>query len=414
MSLDMTSFDAALKQIYTRDRIINQVYKDNPLYALMPKMTSFEGRNLPIVTIWGNPQGRSTSFTRAQARGAVTNAELDDFLLTRVKNYSLATVDGETMQASKSDMGAFLEAATVQIDGALDQLSRDLAITQYRSGYGEVGQIAAGSSVAGLTITLSNPDDVTNFEVQQELEAAATVSGALIANGSSGNGLIITGINRSTGVLTFGFNVNDATNGIPTIAAGYYLFNRGDHVASTLTKWAGLEAWIPASVPGGGDNFFGVNRSVDTRLSGQRLNGAGAPIEEVLIDGAVLVNREGGKLSHYFMDYEKFGELQKALGSKVEYINLEVEGQIGFRGIMLNTGRGMVRVVPDQNCPANRIFGLQMDMWKVYSLNEPVQILEQDGLMVLRQPNADGIEVRTGSYANMGCRAPGYNINIQV
>ena len=66
--MDLNQFDAALKQYYTSDRILNQVYQSNPLLALMPKMTSFSGRNLPIVTIWGDPQGRSANFARAQAR----------------------------------------------------------------------------------------------------------------------------------------------------------------------------------------------------------------------------------------------------------------------------------------------------------------------------------------------------------
>lgn len=412
--MDLTQFDAALKQYYTSDRIINQVYADNPLFALMPKMTSFSGRNLPIVTIWGDPQGRSASFARAQARGAVTSSKLDDFLLTRVKDYSIATIDGETMEASKDDMGAFLEAATVEIDGALNELTRSHAIDMYGDGLGIRGQIAAGSSVAGTTLTLSNPDDVTNFEVGMELDVFTGTTGASKAYGTSGNGLIITGINRTTGVLTFALAVDNATNGIPTIAAGDYLAVRGDHAGSSLVKLSGLEAWIPASAPGS-TPFFGVDRSQDvTRLGGQRLNGAGAPIEEVLIEGAAMVAREGGKLTHYFMNYDKYTELQNSLGSKVQYIDLKVNAEIAFRGIQVNGPKGPINVVPDQNCKSNRIFGLNMPTWKLYSLNSAVRILEHDGLMLLRQPSSDGVEVRCGSYAQMGSRAPGHNINIQV
>lgn len=412
--MDLTQFDAALKQYYTKDRIINQVYMDNPLFALMPKMESFYGRNLPVVTIWGDPQGRSASFSRAQTRGALTSAKLDDFLLTRVKDYSIATVDGETMEASADDMGAFLDAATVEIDGALNELTRSHAIDQYKSGYGERGQIVAGGSVSGTTLTLSNPDDITNFEVGQELDAYTGLTGAVKAYGTSGNGLIVTAINRTSGVLTFAFNADDATNGIPTIAAGDYLAVRGDHSGSTLVKLAGLEAWIPASAPTS-SLFFGVNRAQDTtRLGGQRLVGTGAPIEEVLTEGAAIVAREGGKLTHYFMNFDKYTELQNSLGSKVQYIDLKVNAEVAFRGIQVNGPKGPINVVPDQNCPSNRIFGLNMPTWKLYSLNSAVRILEHDGLMLLRQGSSDGVEIRCGSYAQMGSRAPGHNINIQV
>lgn len=416
MGLDLASFDAALKQHYTDDRVQNMVYKDNPLYALMSKMENFGGRNLPIVTIWGNPQGRSANFQRAQARGNATSSKLDDFLLTRVKDYSIATIDNETLEASKGDANAFLTAATTEIDGTINTLSRSLAIAQYRSGYGEIGQIKAGSAVNGLTITLADPDSVTNFEVGQELDTAATLTGASKAYGTSGNGLIITGVNRSTGVLTFGFNVNDAANGIPTIAAGDMLFVRGDHNSAVRTKVAGLEAWVPSigSEPTTGESFFGVDRSVDTRLYGQRLDGVGKPIEEVLIDGAQLVGREGGKLSHYFMSYAKYGELEKSLGSKVQYIDMQVNAEVSFRGIVINGPRGPIRVIADQNCPANRVFGVQLDMWKCYSLGKAVRVIDTDGLQMLRQATSDGVEVRYGFYGNIGCRAPGWNINIAV
>ena len=49
MGLDLTSFDAALKEHYTSDTVENLVYKDNPLLALMPKMEDFGGENsLPL------------------------------------------------------------------------------------------------------------------------------------------------------------------------------------------------------------------------------------------------------------------------------------------------------------------------------------------------------------------------------
>jgi hypothetical protein len=412
--MDLVQFDAALKQYYTKDRIINQTYLDNPLYALMPKMETFSGRNLPIVTIWGDPQGRSASFARAQIRGALTSSKLDDFLLTRVKDYSIATVDGETMEASASDMGAFLEASTVEIDGALNELTRSHAIDMYKSGYGERGQIQAGFVVTGPTIQLANVEDVTNFEVGQELEVAATLTGASRALGSSGNGLIITGVNRYTGVLTFGFNINDATNGVPAIAAGDFIFIRGDHNAAVRVKLSGLEAWVPFASPTS-SLFFGVDRSQDpTRLGGQRLDGSGGPIEEILTEGAAIVAREGGKLTHYFMNFDKYTELQNSLGSKVQYIDLKVNAEIAFRGIQVNGPKGPINVVPDQNCPSNRIFGLNMPTWKLYSLNSAVRILEHDGLMLLRQPSADGVEIRCGTYSQMGSRAPGHNIAIQV
>src|SRR3954465_7254128 len=108
--LNLTTFDAVLKQHYTNDRVEDMVYKMNPLLALIPKMEDFGGRNLPIPIIYGNPQGRSKTFTNAQTRGGLTSSKVTDFVLTRVRDYSIATIDNETMKASKNNEDAFLEA----------------------------------------------------------------------------------------------------------------------------------------------------------------------------------------------------------------------------------------------------------------------------------------------------------------
>jgi hypothetical protein len=414
MGLDLTNFDAALKQYYTKERIINQVYQDNPLFALMPKSENFFGRNLPIVTIWGNPQGRSASFARAQTRAGATSSKLDDFLLTRVKDYSIAEIDGETMQATQNDMGAFLEAATVEIDGAVSEITRAIAIDMYREGLGIRGRIGTSTNVASTTLVLENPADAVNFEVGMELDVFATKTGASKAYGTSGLGLIVTGVNVNAGTLTFAHNLNDAANGIPTIATGDYIAVRGDHNGANLVKLAGLEAWIPSTAPGS-TPFFGVDRSVHpTRLGGQRLNAVGAPIEEALVEGAAIVAREGGKITHFFMNYDKYTELQNSLGSKVQYVDLKVTAEIGFRGIQINGPRGPISCVPDQNCPPDKIFGLSLDTWKLYSLGPAPQFLEHDGLMLLRKGTQDAVESRIGFYGNLGCRAPGHNINITI
>ena len=407
MALDMTSFDAALKEHYTDQRVENLVYKDNPFLALAPKYENFGGRNLPIPLIYGNPQGRSATFATAQTRGSATNSLIEAFTLTRVKDYSIATIDNETLEASKGNANAFMEAATTEIDGAINSLTRSLAVAMYRDSTGWIGQVNAEPAEAATTvITLKNINDITNFEVGMQLVIWSATSGGTQRNfdGSTTAGAI-SAINRSAGTIT----ISQAYNASGTIAANDYLFVNGDRGL----KMSGLEAWLPASAPGA-TAFFGVDRSVDvTRLGGQRYAATNIPLEEALIEGASRVAREGGKIDHYFMDYSKYAQLEKSLGSKVQYVDLKVNADIGFRGIMLNGPRGMVKVIPDQNCPSDRCFGVQLDTWKLYSLGKAVRVIDTDGLQMLRQASADGVEVRYGFYGNLGCKAPGYSINIQ-
>lgn len=401
MALDLTTFASALKQHYTSDRIENMVYRDNPLLALMPKYEQFGGENLKLPIKYGIPQGRSASFANAQANK--TNTQFKAFLLTRDKDYSLASIDNETIEASKGNANAFIEAATTEIDGAIESATRSLAIAMYGSGSGSIGQASAATT--GTTVQLSDVESVTNFEVGMELVVSTADGGGSVKSGS----VTVTGVNRDSGVVSI--DAATAIDGGSGIAQNDYIFVQGDYDS----KIKGLDAWIPASAPTSGDNFFGVDRSADaTRLAGIRFDGSGQPIEEALIGAAARVAREGGKPDHCFMSYSKFSDLEKALGSKVQYIDAHANAEVGFRGMMIHGPRGPIKVIPDQNCPSNVAYMLSMQFWKLYSLGKAPKILDSDGLKFLRESSADAVEVRVGYYAQMGCRAPGFNARVTL
>lgn len=399
-SLDLTSFASALKQHYTRDRVENMVYKDNPLLAIMPKYKQFGGKNLPIPIITGNPQGRSATFGTAQANK--TASQIKDFVLTRKSDYALASITNEVLEASKGDANAFMEAATTEIDGAIQSATRSLAVAMYGTGSGSIGQCNANAT--GTSLVLKNSEDVTNFEVNQELVFSTANGGGAIKSGR----VTVTGVDRDSGVLTV-----DALSAIASgagVAANDFIFVEGDYDL----KISGLRAWLPDSAPSS-TPFFSVDRTADvTRLAGIRFDGSAMPIEEALISAAARVAREGGRPDHCLMSYTKFADLEKALGSKVQYIDMKVNAEIGFRGIVINGPRGPIKVIPDQNCPSDRAFMLQLDVWKLYSLGDAPKILDADGLKMLRENNADAVEVRVGYYAQLGSRAPGWNCNIKL
>jgi len=76
---------------------------------------------------------------------------------------------------------------------------------------------------------------------------------------------------------------------------------------------------------------------------------------------------------------------------------------------MLNGPNGPMKVIPDQNCPAGSAFLLQIDTWKLKSLGEAVRLFDGDGLTMIRDPNGDNLLIRCFSYAQLSCRAPGWN-----
>ena len=404
MALDLNSFAAAMKTKYNWGEIANMVYKDAPLLALLPKKEDFGGDSLKMPLIYANPQNRSASFT--QANSTDTSLSTTAFFLKRAKDYSLANIDGETMEASKGDANAFMDATTAQIDGALNSLARSLAIKLYRQGFGEVGTVAG--AVTGTTLTLSNPNDIVNFEVGEGIVFSQTVGASVLRSATV---LTVTGVNRSAGTMSVSGDLSTITG----LAVGDTIFKAGDRqntASPAPIVVVGLEGWLSATAPTS-TLFFGVDRTVDvTRLGGLRLDVTTMPIEEALIEGASLVAREGGKITHYFMSYSTFSALEKALGTKVQYVDVKMTAEIAFRGIQVNGPRGPINIIPDQNCQSNRIWGLDIKSWKLCSIGKVVKILQDDGNKILRQAGADGYQVRAGYYAQLGCNAPGHNINL--
>ena len=158
-----TNWDPALKRLYRDENYYKATFKDRPMYATVPKFEGFTGINMPMLAVYGNPQGRSATFSEAQ--GNVTTTQMKQFLLDIVSDYSLATVTGEEADRSEGNAGAFLKALQSTIDFAMDSLADAIETFLPRSGTGTIGRVSTGSTVSAQTITLAEIDDVANFEV---------------------------------------------------------------------------------------------------------------------------------------------------------------------------------------------------------------------------------------------------------
>tara|TARA_R100000995_G_scaffold81914_1_gene55190 strand:- start:408 stop:1625 length:1218 start_codon:yes stop_codon:yes gene_type:complete len=401
--LDVGTVTEALKEHYKPLRVQNMVYKDNPLFAMMPKYTKFGGENMPIPLLYANPQRRSATFATGQAN--TSTSALKQFLLTRVKDYSFASITGESIKATERDSDAFLRYATMEIDGALHSLTRSLAVAMYRDGSGSIGQSEDNPDGNYANLTLINADDVTNFEVGMEIAFYADSSGKPGAD--RGQNRIIQSIDRNAATKQITFTANIHVD----VAYTDHLVIAGDKDA----KVTGLDGWVPSAAPGA-TAFFGVDRTADvTRLGGNRFDGSALPIEEALIGGASQVAREGGRPDHCFVDFATFANLEKALGSKVVYSESKARDvDIGFAGIDVRGPRGTIKVIPDQNCQPNVAWMLQLDTWSLNTLGEAPMFLDLDNNRMLRESAADAYEVRLGYYGQIACNAPGYNCRVAL
>lgn len=405
MAVTVTNSAYILKRLWPQKRVDNTVYQDHAFLAMLAKDESFYGEDLVLAVRHGDTQGRSATFATAQAN--ISNHVGKKFTLTRASDYQLVSLSTEAILAAKNDKGALIRNLDTEMDSGMNNISKSLAVSLYRGRSGYIGQLASDPGTA-TSFTLKNINDVTSFEVDMKIVFAATKTGANRAGGAR----TISAVNRDTGVITVSAALDAALD------ADDYVFCEGDNAngSGSGLKVTGLEDWLPDTAPavGGGDSFFGVDRSVDpTRLAGLRIDVSGLNPEEALVTVFSRQSREGGRPSHFFTNHLDYRNIEISLGSKVVYETHSV-GEIGFNTIKVMGPKGPVAVIADQDCRSARGYSLDMRSCKLYSLEKCPMILDLDGNKLSREASADRWEARIAYFAQLGFTNPGANANASL
>ena len=418
---------AALKELYTDDKeyMKDLVYKENPFLALVPKNESpdgFAGKYIPVPLEYGNPQGRSHSFANAQAQQTATS--LVSFFVYVIQDYQLVTITNLLMEQTKTNAGAFVDAAKLQMDGGFRNLTNNIAFELFASGTATRGISSAASTQAGITVggtvlPLTNAQQIVNFEVGMLLVASATDGGV-----PSADTVMVTAVDRAAGIVygtasaaTLSANWAIGT-GMAFLSVDGDIPPTGANGTAANLGLSGLAAWLPIVTPAANDSFWGVNRSADpTRLAGLRYNAQSYTIEEGLTNALAFSNREGAKPDLCIMDFASYASLVNALGAKVQYVQVNHdEVEVAFEGITFQSAYGRVTILADRSCQPQTAYLLTMNTWKLRSLGKVPHILTygMEGLEGLRVGNADALEIRIAYYGNLICSAPGFNCAVQL
>lgn len=419
---------AALKELYTDDKeyMKDLVYKENPFLALVPKNESpdgFAGKYIPVPLEYGAPQGRSHTFANAQNQQ--TAVALVSYFVYVIQDYQLVTITNLLMEQTKTSAGAFVDAAKLQMDGGFRNLTNNIAFELFGSGTATRASSAAtstqvgGTAIGGVTLPITNAQQIVAIEVGMLLVASATDGGV-----PSIDTVIVTGVDRASGIIkgtasaaTLSANWAIGT-GIASLSVSGDIPATGATNTGSFQALSGLAAWLPIVTPAANDNFWGVNRSADpTRLAGCRYNAQAFTIEEGITNALAFLNREGGKPDLCIMDFASYAALVNALGAKVNYVQVNHdEVEVSFEGITFQSAYGRVTVLADRSCPPQTAYLLTMSTFKLRSLGKVPHILTygMEGLEGLRVGNADALEIRIGYYGNLICSAPGWNCVVQL
>lgn len=375
--------------------------------------------------------GRSANYGNAQTfQSAPVTVE---FNVTRVTNYSLATLTGDFLRASAQNIGSFMPGAELNVKAAFQSIGNDLAHDCFSDGSGTRGTYGLGSgSIVNGVITLDSLGQVYQFGVNMAL-TSFSISGLTPTQSTGANLGYVIAVDTGAGTVT----VSPSQGGAAGTPTGWstsfpYLSQVGDTnfisnglSSANMLKVAGFAAWIPFVAPGGSDNFFGVNRSISpTKLAGLRIVGNQESIQDALIDGTnqLAANAsEAGDPDFIFINPVSYQTLVKQLTSQGVYqmikakINEDVS--ISFKALVLPTANGEIAILQDRNCQPMTAWVITLRTFKLRTLGKCPQFLTYPGFydqLGIPVQGSDAIQLQIGYYGNLTCNAPGANAVISL
>lgn len=413
------NWNVYLKNMWHQGRINDMAMRSQPFFAMVPKSENFYGEDQKVNVDYGNPMGRSHTFTKSQDNARSSQGVR--FSCTRRSDFGTVYINNELIEASENDAGALIRSVDKELSGIMRALSYNIGFSLYRKGGGTRGQCSAAPTVPGGGaddyIVLVTIRDVRFFEKNMTLKAGTTDGTTATTFRSTPSTATVKRVDRKNGKLYFAAGTFTGTNW----TTNDYLSVDGDIDATTGLGKAiqGLEAWVPETDPSAGESFNGIDRSVDRdRLAGLTYDGSNSTIENAVEMAAALTCEAGGLPDVALMSPRTFAKLSISLGTRRQYgerAGFGSAANIGFKSIQVAADSGAIDCVSDRNCPDNVIWLLTLDTWDFKTLKAGPRVqVTGDGLTKLRVANADDTEIRALYRGNLLCNAPGWNCRVKV
>lgn len=407
--VNATTASAWLKRMYQPGFIANSIAKKSSrAFAMITEKPDCGGDSYNFLSMVSELPAGSASFATAQTQAQNSTQALGyQFNVPYFESHEPIEVAGDMVLKTKNKEGGWLKALDYSTQSALRWAAHRMSVALFTTGWGELGQISAGTNVATNIITLADPSTVYRFMPGMVLTFASALGG--VATRNTNGTLTVTAVNYngavgSTGHLTMSAVINTNTG---TVASDY-IFSQDDRLAAgtSQVRPGGLAMWLalPGSYfdpAGAAPTIYGVNRAANSRLNGNYIDGRSQSVKASLIQGAQTCSSIGNaeKLVA-FVSPNKFTELSNSLDTNQRYTDLSGRGSVGFRTITVYADGIDLPVMSDKYCPDGVGYLLDTKNVQINSCGPAPHIDETDGLALLRQPSSFGYEGRILSLFN--------------
>ena len=404
----LQTIDAIMKLNYGpgSERLQKTLFADFPIFGKIPKKTGkvqATGSALVAPVLYGSPQSMGANFANniTNSRTSAGSNKYTRWTVPFGDYGAVVTFERKMLKLSASDMGCYIDAKKAEIEQVLRQwaatFSWYLLNTKGRS-------LCSFTIASGVCTVTSSREDIVNIQPGMVLQVSA-------GSGDAGESLLsanlgyVFAVNQSVNPPTFTVATSQSladagTAGTPSGWSGtMFAFRQGDFGGSGATVVCdGFGDWCPASDPSA-TPFNGVVRTTNvTALSGVRLSStecAGLNNENRI---KRLLTRQssmgGGAGDWVFVSPEKWQDIADGLESRGLRTAFGKDAQWGYDTLLVTAGGKTVTVFADRFMPASSIYSWQKDAFVLYNAGEFPEVVNDDGLSMLRVADANTYEMR--------------------
>lgn len=414
------NFYAAYKHLYNPSRVARLAFNKRPFFGALNKKDIFEGDTYNHSIFFEDPQGGSATYQTAIAQNAASSQGAR-MVLNRGREYQAIKMLNEEIRAARSDKGSLLRKKATETDRVIQEMSRRMDIALHGDGTGIIASFTTGSG-SSATLTLDTPALGIRFSVGMYLQATAARPAAGTAPTLLGGGAAfqVTAVNRNATASTITLS---AVPGAWALANNtqYFLLRNGEGLGFGLSLLnggiSGLKAWLPLTAPvvGGGDNFWGYDRSVDAqRLAGSRYAAQiGEKYESTFQNASAELELQCSDPTVILMNPIDLNKYSQELGNKVRITeNSEAKTGLKTSGILVQGQSSSMTAMSDPQIDPGTFFMLDMSTWWINHLDALPHLIDDDGIGALRDTTGttDSIALQWRAWYQLVCDAPGKNL----
>ena len=390
MALTLTTADAVLKEDYLPG-VREQLNNDTALAFFEKNSEDIVGRRAVLALHLQRNSGVGSRLEGGTLPSAGNQGYFDEYVTLKY-HYARIQVTGPTIKAMASDKGSFVRAIRSEMDGATNDLRRNLNRQCFGTSNGVVA--TCGTTTASTTVQLAA---TTSIQQMRQLEVGLIVDIGTVANPTS----VASAVTITANSNAAGGTITVSGSAITTSSSNFVFISGAGGAAGGVgqKELTGLQTIVSNS-----GALFNVDPAVYPIWASYVDSNGGttrALTENMFAKAQQQTHIIGGTDIDVWMCSDGVHRAYASLLTSLKRFADTVDLKGGYRG--LSAAAGGATVVPvtwDRDAPANKAFGLRSANLIEFRMSD-WEWMDQDGAVLQRVIGQDAYEAVLYKYAEI-------------